>query len=172
MEKSAELTEGWDLLFGGRFRDSLVPFSRAAADFRWAAEALYGMGVAQLSLNEDVHAEAALWDSLQRAPLNAEALFYLGLIAERRGRRQEAMGRYRETLAMSADHANAQVRLAAVQTGSSVRPTLVPLPAARPLAPIALARPAPRPPAPPPDPEEVEQLQQAVTLSARPRMVA
>src|SRR5215472_14257885 len=164
MEKSAELTEAWDLLFSGRFRDSLVPFSQAAADFRWAAEALYGTGVAQLSLNEDVAAEAALWESLQRAPLNAEALFYLGLIAERRGRRQEAMGRYRETLAMAGDHANARVRLAAVQTGSSVRPSLVPLPAARP--------PAPRPRPPAPDPGEVEQLQLAVTLSARPRLVA
>src|SRR5215471_5491215 len=106
MERSA-LTEGWDLLFSGRFRDSLVRLSRAAADLRWAAEALYGMCVAQLSLNEDVYAETALWDSLQRAPLNADALFYLGLIAERRGRRQEALGRYRETLALARDHANA-----------------------------------------------------------------
>src|SRR5215469_9602325 len=140
MEKSAELTEGWDLLFGGRFRDSLVPFSQAAGDFRCAAEALYGIGVAQLSLNEDVHAEASLWDSLQRAPLNAEALFYLGLIAERRGRRQEAVSRYHETLTMAGDHANARVRLAAVQAGSSVRPSLVPLPASRPPAPPVLAR--------------------------------
>jgi tetratricopeptide (TPR) repeat protein len=172
MESSAALTEAWDLLFSGRFRDSLVPFSRAAADFRWAAEALYGTGVAQLSLNEDVYAEAALWDSLQRAPLNADALFYLGLIAERRGRRQEAIGRYRETLAMTVDHANARVRLAAVQTGSSVRPSLVPLPVSRPPAPPVLARPAPRPAAPRADPEEVEQLQRAVTLSARPSLVA
>src|SRR5215472_13598944 len=173
MEKSAELNEAWDLLFNGRFRDSLVPFSQAAADFRWAAEALYGMGVAQLSLNEDVSAEAALWDSLQRSPLNAEALFYLGLIAERRGRRQEAIGRYRETLAMAGDHASARVRLAAVQTGSSVRPSLVPLPASRPPAPPVLARPAPRVPAPAPvDPEAIEALQRAVTLSARPRVIA
>jgi hypothetical protein len=172
MEKPAALTEGWDLLFSRRFRDSLVRFSHAAADFRWAAEALYGIGVAQLSLNEDVSAEAALWDSLQRAPLNAEALFYLGLIAERRGRRQEAIGRYRDTLAMAADHANARVRLAAVQTGSSVRPSIVPLPAARPPAPPVLARPAQRPPAPRADPDEVEQLQQALALSARPRVIA
>src|SRR5215472_14740808 len=170
MEKSAALNEAWDLLFNGRFRDSLVPFSRAAADFRWAAEALYGMGVAQLSLNEDVYAETALWDSLQRAPLNADALFYLGLIAERRGRRQEAISRYRETLAMAADHGSARVRLAALESGSSVRPSLVPLPAARPPAPPVLARPAPRPPAPRTDPEEVEQLRRSVTLSARPRL--
>src|SRR5215469_15369578 len=68
MATPAQLTEAWDLLFSGRFRDSLAPFSQAASDFRWAAEALYGTGVAQLSLNEDVYAEAALWDSLQRAP--------------------------------------------------------------------------------------------------------
>src|SRR5215472_18589422 len=128
MEKSAELNEAWDLLFNGRFRDSLVPFSQAAADFRWAAEALYGMGVAQLSLNEDVSAEASLWDSLQRAPLNAEALFYLGLIAERRGRRQEAISRYHETLSMIADHANALNRLSVLRAGSTLRPSLVPLP--------------------------------------------
>lgn len=177
METSAQLTEAWDLLFSGRFRDSLVPFSQAAGDFRWAAEALYGMGVAQLSLDQDVYAEAALCDSLQRAPRNAEALFYLGLIAERRGRRQEAIGRYREALAMAGDHAGARARLAAVQTGSSVRPSLVPLPAARPPAPPVRARPAARPAArrPPSDPagaEEVERLQLAVTLSARPRVIA
>src|SRR5947209_2646111 len=147
MATPALLTEAWDLLFSGRFRDSLLPFSQAAADFRWAAEALYGMGVARLSLNEDVSAEAALWESLQRAPLNAEALFYLGLIAERRGRRHEAAGRYREALAMDGDHANARARLAAVQGGGSVRPSLVPLPASRPPAPPALSRPAPPAPA-------------------------
>jgi tetratricopeptide (TPR) repeat protein len=173
METSAQLNEAWDLLFGGRFRDSLVPFSQAAGDFRWAAEALYGMGVARLSLNEDVYAEAALWDSLQRAPLNAEALFYLGLIAERRGRRQEAVGRYREALAMDGDHASAKVRLAAVQSGSSVRPSVVPLPAARPPAPPVLRRPAAgEPPPDQADAEEVERLQLAVTLSTRPRAVA
>jgi tetratricopeptide (TPR) repeat protein len=177
METSAQLNEAWDLLFGGRFRDSLIPFSQAAGDFRWAAEALYGMGVAQLSLHEDVYAEAALWDSLQRAPLNAEALFYLGLIAERRGRREEAIGRYRETLAMAAGHAGAKVRLAAVLSGSSVRPSVVPLPASRPPAPQVLARPAApmRPPGPgsePIDIEEVERLQRAVALSARPRAIA
>jgi tetratricopeptide (TPR) repeat protein len=177
METSARLTEAWDLLFSGRFRDSLVPFSQAAEDFRWAAEALYGMGVAHLSLDEEVHAEAALWDSLQRAPLNAEALFYLGLIAERRGRRQEAIGRYRETLAMAADHASAKVRLAAVHSGSSVRPSLVPLPASRPPAAPAWTRPAARPPGrgrspDPADVEEVERLQLAVTLSTRPRAIA
>ena len=163
MATPALLTEAWDLLFSGRFRDSLLPFSQAAADFRWAAEALYGMGVARLSLNEDVSAEAALWESLQRAPLNAEALFYLGLIAERRGRRQEAAGRYREALAMDGDHANARARLAAVQGGGSVRPSLVPLPASRPPAPPALSRPAPPAPAAgAADPDEVERLRQAL----------
>jgi len=173
MATPALLTEAWDLLFSGRFRDSLLPFSQAAADFRWAAEALYGMGVARLSLNEDVSAEAALWESLQRAPLNAEALFYLGLIAERRGRRQEAAGRYREALAMDGDHANARARLAAVQGGGSVRPSLVPLPASRPPAPPALSRPAPPAPAAgAADPDEVERLRQALTVSARPRVIA
>jgi tetratricopeptide (TPR) repeat protein len=172
MEKPAQLTEAWDLLFGGRFRDSLVPFSQAAGDFRWAAEALYGMGVAQLSLNEDVYAEAALWDSLQRAPLNAEALFYLGLIAERRGRRQEASGRYREALALAGDHAGARARLAAVQSGSSVRPAVVPLPASRPAAPPLWRRPPAAPPPPAVDVDEVELLRQAVSLSARPRAIA
>src|SRR5215831_17679401 len=173
METSAALTLGWDLLFSGRFRDSLAPFSQAAGDFRWAAEALYGMGVAQLSLNEDVYAEAALWDSLQRAPLNADALFYLGLIAERRGRRQEAIGRYREALAMAGDHANARVRLEAVQGGSSVRPSVVPLPEARPPAPPVLRRPPTRTsPGTQPDAEEMERLRGAVTLSARPRAIA
>jgi tetratricopeptide (TPR) repeat protein len=172
METAALLNEAWDLLFGGRFRDSLAPFSQAAGDFRSAAEALYGMGVAQLSLNEDVYAEAALWDSLQRAPLNAGALFYLGLIAERRGRRQEAAGRYREALALEGDHASARARLAAVQTGSSVRPSIVPLPAARPPRPPVVARRRTLAPAPEPDAEEVERLQREVTLSVRPRIVA
>lgn len=174
METSALLTEGWDLLLGGRFRDSLVPFAQAAGDLRAAAEAMYGMGVAQLSLNEDVHAEAALWDSLQRAPLNAEALFYLGLIAERRGRRQEAIGRYREALALDGAHGSARARLAAVQTGGSVRPTIVPLPASRPPAPPVM--PTRRVQAVPPgtgaDAAEIERLHQAVTLSARPRVIA
>ena len=176
METPGRLTEAWDLLFSGRFRDSLVPFSHAASEFRWAAEALYGMGVAQLSLDEDVSAEAALWDSLQRAPLNADALFYLGLIAERRGRRQEAIGRYQETLAMDPDHVNATVRLAAVQSGTSVRPALVPLPASRPAAPPAWTRPVARHPGRGPSADaavdEVERLQQAVTLSTRPRAIA
>jgi len=176
METPAALTQGWDLLFSGRFRDSLAPFSQVAGDFRWAAEALYGMGVARLSLNEDVYAEAALWDSLQRAPLNAEALFYLGLIAERRGRRQEAIGRYRETLAMAGDHAGARARLAALQGGSSVRPSVVPLPASRPAAAPTVARQARalgRRPAPDPEgAEDVERLLGAVTLSARPRAIA
>jgi tetratricopeptide (TPR) repeat protein len=174
METSALLTEAWDLLFSGRFRDSLVPFSQAAGDFRAAAEALYGMGVARLSLNEDVYAETALWDSLQRAPLNAGALFYLGLIAERRGRRQEAIGRYREALALDGDHAGAMTRLAAIRSGASVRPAIVPLPASRPPAPPAPAprrrlAPAPRAVA---GAGEVERLQEELTLSARPRAIA
>src|SRR5215472_14000615 len=155
METSAALAQCWDLLFSGRFRDSLVPFAQAAGDFRCAAEALYGIGVAQLSLNEDVHAEASLWDSLQRAPLNAEALFYLGLIAERRGRRQEAVSRYHETLSMVADHANALNRLSVLRAGSTLRPSLVPLPEARPAPPPVISRPGPRHLAPDPgDPAE------------------
>src|SRR5437879_4877625 len=73
METSARLTEAWDLLYSGRFRDSLLPFSQAAADYRWAAEALYGTGVAQLSLNQDVYAEAAV--TLSARP---RALAYVG----------------------------------------------------------------------------------------------
>src|SRR5258708_34706047 len=99
------------------------------------------MGVGEVRLDEEVYAEAALWDSVQRVPLNPDALFYVGLIAERGGRRQEALGRYREALAMAADHANARTRLAAVQSGASLRPSLVPLPAARPPRPPVLARP-------------------------------
>lgn len=172
METRAALSEGWDLLFGGRFRDSLVLFARAAGDFRWAAEALYGTGVAQLSLNEDVYAEAALWDSLQRAPLNAGALFYLGLIAERRGRRQEAAGRYREALALDAGHADALARLAALRGGSSLRPSVVPLPASPPPAAPVWRRPPGPTPAPALDVDEVARLRQVVTLSVRPRAVA
>jgi tetratricopeptide (TPR) repeat protein len=176
METSAALNQGWDLLFGGRFRDSLVPFSQAAGDFRSAAEALYGMGVAQLSLNEDVHAEAALWDSLQRAPLNPEAVFYLGLIAERRGRRQEAISRYHETLSMAAGHANALNRLSVLRAGSTMRPSLVPLPAARPAPPAVWTRPAARPIGPDPgdrsDAEETARLLEGLRLTARPRALA
>ena len=173
MDTPATLTRAWDLLFSGRFRDSLVAFSLAAHDLRWAAEAQYGRGVAHLGLDEDVHAEAALWDSLQRAPLNPDAVFYLGLIAERRGRRQEAIGRYRDALAMAADHAGARTRLAAVQAGGRVRPSVVPLPAARPPAPPALARPVRREPArPAAEPDELERLLQAVRVSVRPRALA
>jgi len=174
MAASAHLAQGWALLFDGRFRDSLVSFGLAAHDYRAAAEALYGTGVAHLSLQEDVHAETALWHSLRQAPRNADAVFYLGLIAERRGRRQEALGRYREALALDGDHANAGARLAAVRAGTGVRPSTVPLPAAPPTRlPIPAARPARPGPAPAAlAPDDVERLVESVRLSVRPRAVA
>src|SRR5215472_2310768 len=167
MEKPANLLRGWDLIFGGRFRDAIIALTPAAGDFRWAADALYGIGVAHLSLNDDVSAEAALWDSLQREPSNAGAVFYLGLIAERRGRQQEAAGRYRETLALAPDHEPARARLAVLRQGGG-RPSMVPLPAEAPPAPPIATRPASAGlPAPPPG--EVERLLDSVRLSVRPR---
>lgn len=174
METPAALNQAWDLLFGRRFRDSLIVFDQAARDYRRVAEARYGQGVAHLSLGEDVQAEAALWDSLRHAPRNADAVFYLGLIAERRGRRREAAGRYREALALADDHDGARARLAAVLAGASVRPSIVPLPAARPAtpaAPPAPARPGPEQPAAA-EPEEVERLLAAARVSVRPSAIA
>src|SRR5215467_10521002 len=137
MEKPASLHRGWDLIFGGRFSDAIIPLTESAGDYRWAAEALYGIGLARLSLNEDVAAEEALRDSLQREPRNADAVFYLGLIAERRGQRREAAGRYRDALALAPDHDAAKARLAVLRRGGP-RPAMVPLPAAAPAPPPAL----------------------------------
>lgn len=175
MAASAHLAQGWALLFTGRFRDGIVSFGLAAHDYRAAAEALYGTGVAHLSLHEDVQAETALWHSLRQAPRNADAVFYLGLIAERRGRPREAEGRYREALALDGDHANARIRLAAIRAGTGVRPSTVPLPAAPPQrtwAP-AVARPAASlPPPGPAEPDEARRLVESLRLSVRPRAIA
>jgi hypothetical protein len=176
MDKPGDLTRAWEQVLSGHFRDSLISFSRVAHEFRWLAEARFGMGVAHLGLGEDVQAEAALWESLQQHAGNADALFYLGLVAERRGRRSEAAGRYREALTVDRDHPHARARLAALATGASVRPHLVPMPAGPPDLP---SPPTTREAAGPPaadlvtrNPDEVEGLLAAVELSGRPRLAA
>jgi hypothetical protein len=176
MDKPQELTRAWEQVLSGHFRDGLISFSRVAHDFRWRAEARFGMGVAHLSLGEDVQAEVALWESLQQRTGNADALFYLGLVAERRGRRGEAAGRYREALALNGEQPHARARLAALASGASGRPQLVPpptVPRSEPVSPGRAGVPSSALFIPQqPGREELTSLLDALEISARPRLTA
>lgn len=80
----------------------------ASARFEAAPDPEIGLAIGLAIADEDLTVgEAWLGDLLTRFPDHAETIYRLGTIAERAGRRSEALARMEEVIALDADHADA-----------------------------------------------------------------
>jgi tetratricopeptide (TPR) repeat protein len=80
----------------GRFDEALVQLD--AAGMEGAAEVQVLRAAVLTELYRDAEAETAARSALELAPGHPEALFTLGVLAQRRGRHAEAVALYREAL--------------------------------------------------------------------------
>lgn len=119
-----------------RFEESEAAFREALGLGSHPVEALYGLGVVRLASGDPIAAEACFETILEQEPLHANALFYLGTLAEGRGFVDEARALYRRALASQPDHGGARAKLS-----SSVEP----VPSASPASPASTDQAAPPP---------------------------
>ncbi|HLM54598.1 MAG TPA: tetratricopeptide repeat protein, partial [Pyrinomonadaceae bacterium] len=91
---------GTYLQLGGRDRDALASFERAAAEQRFAAESYRGIGFIRLKQNETKEAADALARSVQLNPRDgfAQALYGNALLTQ--GRDEEAMAALRQAVSI------------------------------------------------------------------------
>jgi pSer/pThr/pTyr-binding forkhead associated (FHA) protein len=116
------LSEGRRLLEEGQLGSSAAVFQKASQIAATAGDGHYGLGVIALAHGDPIVAEAAFSAALAADPDNNNALYQLGFLWEKRGRRDDALDAYRQVLAAQPQHASARVRYNALTTGSQQQP--------------------------------------------------
>jgi tetratricopeptide (TPR) repeat protein len=116
------LSEGRRLLEQGQLDSSAAAFQRASRIAATAGEGHYGLGVVALARGDPIAAEGSFSAALAAGPRNNNALYQLGFLWEKQGRRDDALDAYRRVLATQPQHASARVRYDALTKGSQQPP--------------------------------------------------
>jgi len=122
-DPSQLLSDGRRLLEQGQLDASAAAFLRASQVSATAAEGHYGLGMVALARGDPAAAEAVFSAALNAGPANNNALYQLGFLWEKQGRRNDALGAYRRVLAAQPDHASARVRYDALSKNPQQPPT-------------------------------------------------
>ena len=92
-------------------KESEIAFNQVIASGRYMAEAFYGLGLVCMSLGDLKGASSQFNYSLQHDPQYANALYQLGVIAEKERSWEEARSFYNRVLAIDSGHVSAKKRL-------------------------------------------------------------
>src|SRR5262245_49173014 len=114
LEPEAVLERGRRLLRDGRQREAEAVFRELLALPAYAARGLYGVGVARLAAGDLDVARSFFEQTLEHDPTDANSVFQLGAIAEKRSDPAGARSYYERTLALYPKHVGAQQRLRAL----------------------------------------------------------
>jgi hypothetical protein len=112
MDQSMQLLESAKgLLQQGRLQESEAAFHQVVSSGQYVAEGFYGVGLVRLNLNDLDGAAYHFKNALQCDPRHANALYQLGVIAERQQSWQEALLLHENVLAMNPQHRGAREAL-------------------------------------------------------------
>src|SRR5258708_14972773 len=106
-----DLKRGFDLLRAGKAAEAGAVFSTLLDSPSVAARAAYGSGYAHLVRENYEAAEALFTRAIALNPADADAVYYLGCLAERRGDVNEAREQYQRAMRISPQHRWARDKL-------------------------------------------------------------
>jgi tetratricopeptide (TPR) repeat protein len=121
-DPSQLLSDGRRQLEQGQLDASSAAFLSASRISATAAEGHYGLGMVALARGDPATAEASFSAAVAADPANNNALFQLGFLWEKQGRRDDALSVYRRVLAAQPQHASARVRHEALSKRSQQPP--------------------------------------------------
>lgn len=108
-----DLERGFHLLCAGKAAEAEAVFSTLLGFPSVAARAAYGSGVAHFTFarENDEAAEVLFSRAVELDPADADAVYYLGCLAERRGDVNEAREQYRRAIRINPQHHRARDKL-------------------------------------------------------------
>lgn len=115
LESSAELFQrAKRLLAAGQMTESLRAFEQLAASSDRGAQGHYGIGFIQYKRGDYASAQREFAEALRLDPRYGDALYYLGVLAEKRAAPVEAEGFYHRALSVYPAHQAAREALARI----------------------------------------------------------
>lgn len=122
-----DLERGFHLLCAGKAAEAEAVFSTLLGFPSVAARAAYGSGVAHFTFarENDEAAEVLFSRAVELDPADADAVYYLGCLAERRGDVNEAREQYRRALRINPQHHRARDKLDSRQAEQYTQTTQV-----------------------------------------------
>jgi membrane protein YdbS with pleckstrin-like domain len=112
----AELIEHAKALIGeGKLPEAESVFRQLIDSGQELGEAFYGAGFVRLQMGDVNAAEQLFHSAVTEDPRQTNALYQLGVIAEKRSAPEQAVGLYERALAINPDHAGAKARLSVLR---------------------------------------------------------